>query len=346
MSLRNPIVTMLSSSEKGKEGRLCSRKGIRRIWRRVLRRVCMCANRIFDGLDIMVKIIGPIFVFVALSLVCFETYTYFTMIVPKLLAEGGVLSVMCDSSVGIFLLVNLFYNYGMAIFTDPGLPPEFEGSGCMSDDISLDDVGSKDVESGALGGDEEKPRQCQKCLRLKPERAHHCSVCNRCVLKMDHHCPWINNCVGFNNYRYFILFMLYLAACCLFVVVVFFSGFMDTISFRRKSRYNFVERQCVSLCWIIGLCIFIALCLLGGFHMFLVLTNQTTIEFHGNMLKKSSAKSRGEYYRNPYDLGRRRNFQQVFGPGRFWRFAWALPYIAPPPLGNGLSWPSTSAIRT
>lgn len=33
-------------------------------------------------------------------------------------------------------------------------------------------------------------RYCEKCILIKPDRAHHCSVCSACVPKMDHHCPW------------------------------------------------------------------------------------------------------------------------------------------------------------
>jgi len=54
-----------------------------------------------------------------------------------------------------------------------------------------------------------KRRFCERCRCIKPPRAHHCSTCNRCVNKMDHHCPWVNNCVGSNNFKFFLLFLLW-----------------------------------------------------------------------------------------------------------------------------------------
>lgn len=61
-------------------------------------------------------------------------------------------------------------------------------------------------------------RYCNRCVLVKPDRAHHCSICSRCVLKMDHHCPWVNNCVCFFNYKFFMLFLGYALFYCLFIM--------------------------------------------------------------------------------------------------------------------------------
>ena len=60
---------------------------------------------------------------------------------------------------------------------------------------------------------------CKFCAMKRPERAHHCKICGMCVLKMDHHCPWIANCVGFNNQKYFYLFLFYSVLGCLIISI-------------------------------------------------------------------------------------------------------------------------------
>ncbi|KAF9355460.1 hypothetical protein BGX26_006506 [Mortierella sp. AD094] len=63
-----------------------------------------------------------------------------------------------------------------------------------------------------------RPRWCDICKIIKPDRCHHCSECNHCVLRMDHHCPWVNGCIGFGNYKYFYLFILYGSLSALWIV--------------------------------------------------------------------------------------------------------------------------------
>jgi len=55
---------------------------------------------------------------------------------------------------------------------------------------------------------------CPVCLLMTPPRSHHCKICNCCVLKRDHHCFFTASCVGFNNQRYFVVFMFYMSVSC------------------------------------------------------------------------------------------------------------------------------------
>merc|ERR1712007_23874 len=223
------------------------------------------------------RILGPLLMFIALALISFVTYTYFTSLLP-LMVQKTLIRKVVTTFVGLFLVTNMLYNYLKASCTDPGIPPEYNV------------VWSPEAcDEGGL-----KPKQCSKCKppRVKPTRAHHCSVCRRCVLRMDHHCPWINNCVGFCNHRYFCLFILYLVLCCAFVLFTFMPF---TIGYRHPTPV-------VKISFTISCAILVALCGLGGFHVFLVLSNQTTIEFQVNILQGRQARKNGEFDRDAFNM--------------------------------------------
>ena len=70
---------------------------------------------------------------------------------------------------------------------------------------------------------------CAKCNIWRPARCHHCSVCDRCVLQFDHHCGWLNNCVGYNNYRHFLLTLIFLTAGCWYGIVILYKPFYEPL---------------------------------------------------------------------------------------------------------------------
>jgi len=270
--------------------------------------------------ECLLKLFGPILILLALALFGMEIFTFFAFVLPLYR-----LPLFCRALVacmGVFLLFNILYNYGKSVLTDPGLPPE--ANGLLQNDVEA--------------ADDTTPITCSKCDRYKPPRCHHCSVCNRCVLKMDHHCPWVNGCIGFGNYRYFILFLLWLFLGCVFVVLSFFHVFylaaFETASF----PYGPTAKQLCLTSWVLALAILISMLFLGGFHLHLLLANQTTIEFQLNMTMRLRRRSTGLLWRSPYDLGRRGNFRQVMGPSPF--PLWMLPYASDSAKGDGISFPS------
>merc|ERR1712224_161528 len=265
----------------------------------------------------LINFLPPFFIVIIITV----PYCIYVFINCKLLlndeAPGpmfGVISLVIHHILVFFLT----WSFVMSIVVDPGRVPEWyarlemERQGVhQNTSVALDTEEYKLLANDTQGGGIEKKldgsgRWCRKCVKVKPDRTHHCRVCNRCVLKMDHHCPWINNCVGHFNYKYFCLFLLYLALGCLFTIATFFQHFRESMFHVRRSRHHhrmsFDGRQCITTSFMICCSILIALCILGGFHVYLVLTNQTTIEFQINLMRRREARKNGEFYRNPYDL--------------------------------------------
>jgi len=209
--------------------------------------------------------------------------------------------------------VGLMASFYQCIMTDPGVvPPNW----------------------GFYMGDETKRRRyCKMCNVWKPDRTHHCSICNRCILNMDHHCPWINNCVGFYNRKFFIQLLLYVYAS--LIVIVFSSIFelynrMVTLTQTDdlgNHKWYILSSVMVLMSYMMSVLLICTLTNFLKFHLKLVLDNYTTIE---NLEREEGAKSK-------FDIGRRRNWEQVFGTNP-WLWWYPLHVQASRPVGDGVRW--------
>ncbi|KXT10605.1 hypothetical protein AC579_7521 [Pseudocercospora musae] len=200
------------------------------------------------------------------------------------------------AGIGILLYTLANVSYTIAVFTDPGSPIDgpkgsglrHGGSGRRGDYEGLPQYEDEYVEEAAIVPREwmnglvtakstGKPRYCKKCKSLKPDRAHHCSTCRKCVLKMDHHCPWLATCVGLRNYKAFILFLVYTSLFCWTDFLVSAWWVWQEFNDRVQTMQGMLVVNTILLSVLGGI---IGLVLSGftGWHIYLVLSGQTTIE--------------------------------------------------------------------
>lgn len=253
--------------------------------------------------------------------------TYYAVIITTYgpqLWRGGSDAIVAFFIVLVFhiLLVMLIWCYFMVVLTDPGSVPqdwrpivdeEAAEAQTMPISATLPSISNTTCPQPLVGGMAQIPglRYCTKCENIKPPRSHHCRVCQRCILKMDHHCVWVVNCVGARNYKFFLLFLLYtfLAATLdTFVLLPCFINFFKGFQNRSDSPSGLAT---TFLAFILNVAF--ALSLLGFLimHASLVSSNTTTIEVYE---KKKTIRWR-------YDMGRKKNFEQVFGKQKlYWLF--------------------------
>lgn len=176
---------------------------------------------------------------------------------------------------------------------------------------------------------------CFRSNQPKPPRAHYDHVTSTLVLNMDHFCPWMFNTVGYFNYRYFINFLLFVCMSMLYGVCITYIPFQNLSSKYYKEQIKQsslmklstvkhiyplvptpVEKTSIALTFMLCLSIGIAVLCLLLFHIYLIVTAQTTVEFHGNWANKRRARKRGTTWINPYDLGWKDNYKLIYGSTR------------------------------
>ncbi|KAF9061450.1 DHHC palmitoyltransferase-domain-containing protein [Rhodocollybia butyracea] len=118
---------------------------------------------------------------------------------------------------------------------------------------------------------------CRSCWAPKPDRTHHCSFCGRCVLKMDHHCPWLGNrCVGHRTYPAFIHFLFCITLLSIYTAVLC----AHALYYAFNNPYSIDESTPIHEILLTFAGVTFAL-VIGSFfiyHVYLVSTNQTTLE--------------------------------------------------------------------
>jgi len=256
---------------------------------------------------------GMLFVVIAMAMI-FGIHLTFVLLVwgPWLWSPGAVAVLFFYH---IFFL-NLLLSFYQCIMTDPGVvPPNW----------------------GFYMGDETKRRRyCKMCNVWKPDRTHHCSMCNRCILNMDHHCPWINNCVGFYNRKFFIQLLIYvfisLWLVVLFTLVSLLIFVIRNIVYLKNpviihDTWYCVKAAAIGIVFCMSVVLIVTLWNFIKFHLKLVFENYTTIE---NLEKEEGAKSK-------FDVGRNRNWEQVFG-SNVWLWWLPMHIQASRPIGDGVRW--------
>lgn len=279
-------------------------------------------------IDRAVQLGGPLYIALAVTLISCIIYLFFTTILPSIhsiYSVGGIAHILISA----WLIFNVFFNYFYCIKTDPGSPPDV---------IDLEQnslrIGSRQE---ALGDEAMVARWCKRCQKPKPPMTHHCHICKRCILKMDHHCPWMHNCIGFYNYRFFFVFLFYMWIGCGYTM------YMASIPLRENDSDE--ENTGVLFTFVIALAVFFSLTGLFLFHLYLVTSAQTTIDFYAYRRRRRQARrearQRGEtpaipQYVNAYDLGKLQNLRTLFDRGGvYWWLVMFLPNNLPP-KGNGI----------
>ena len=273
------------------------------------------------ALDKFIRLLGALMVCLAIGLFGFLTYTYLSRVYP-LLESGKVFM-----PAGIFCVANAIFNYIQTIRISAGSPPLAEDALEEGDALI-----ARLAREGVID-------TCGKCGRLRPPRTHHCSICGVCYLKLDHHCPWTSfirpNCVGHGNYRFFWLFLMFTWLSSCFGAINFSIALFALEHFKDDDSSVFLS---------FAICAMLALAV-GGlffFHVYLVMKNMTTIESQGPNDSRA-ARARGELVINPYNLGWRTNFKEVFGPYEIYQVTWTMSWLAIPPTGDGMSFPGVGS---
>lgn len=179
----------------------------------------------------------------------------------------------------ILLEVVCVLSYLILTFSSPGvLKPPREPAGDTEEENLLQKGCEYTIIRKGKGEVLRHGRYCPGCKFIRPPRAWHCSYCRYCVAQWDHHCKFSQNCIGFNNHRYFLLFLwthFFLLSWALRVTWASMFSENGAIEWEDWAPYELVVRPGILTGTAVGtwLCFFC-----GSVHIWLAITNQTLLD--------------------------------------------------------------------
>ncbi|KAF4400956.1 hypothetical protein CsatB_010799 [Cannabis sativa] len=294
------------------------------------------------------KFLGYLMILLVAAIIAVSYYAVVVFICGNQLLRGGLHSFFGFSVIIIFhaLLILLLWSYFRVVFKNPGTVPENWKPSVEEDNLQASthpthsDQVAPDASSStqSLDGIERRqPGYCTRCQIGKPPRCHHCSVCQRCVLKMDHHCIWVVNCVGAQNYKFFLLFLLYTFLETTLDTLVLLPHFVKFFGDAKNRSTSAGNLAIVFTAFVLNLAFSLSLLCFIIMHASLVSSNTTSVEVYE---KKRAV-------RWQYDLGKKRNFEQVFGKKKA---LWFFPLFSKDDLDNipaleGLEFPTRADVE-
>ncbi|KAL8254236.1 hypothetical protein R6Q59_032457 [Mikania micrantha] len=222
----------------------------------------------------------------------------------------GLILVLIPAVFTVYIIVLIFLVAGR----DPGIIPRIPPTPDLDNDWDASSM-STDWAAGQSGkylapsksvtinGVVVRVKFCQTCLIYRPPRCSHCSVCNNCVERFDHHCPWVGQCIGRRNYRSFLMFVSSTALLCFYVFTMCWVNIIMNMQDNGSSLWEAIMKSPVfgilisytfTVQWFVGG--------LSAFHLYLVITNQTTYE---------NFRSRYERRKNPFNRGCAINVKEI-----------------------------------
>ncbi|CAO3689758.1 unnamed protein product [Rhizopus stolonifer] len=267
---------------------------------------------------------GQVFVGGVLCLISFISYSPQVFLYSHISEWKEFIYLLAPFNLLVFFV---FYNYYLAVSTDPGkIPFNWEPPSSL--------VPAN--HEGITG-----PRYCKACQLYKPPRSHHCRYCKRCVLKMDHHCPWINNCVGHENYGHFFQFIVFVDLACIYHLALLVGrvrAIMEAIRhFQFDAEPSTFQIIMIVSNFVLSFVVLFAVGTLSGYQFYCLLRNQTNIEaWERGKVETLVRRGKIRPVDYPYDISLYKNLCQVLGANPVF---WLFPQKAP---GDGLVFPVIS----